>query len=217
MAVLDILAIAALGIIALVCLGLGLVRVVFGLAGWVGAALVTVYAFGPAQALAQQWIGSRLLADIAAGATLFLVSLVVLTFLSHAIARRVKRSPFGALDRTLGLVAGLALGALTVSAAFLIYARVTALPPDSKDWPHWVRAARTTPAIVWGAERIAGWLPRDWGGGRAIEERPGEAFDPQATMRRLLTPEAERGAPAAKSGYNEQERREMDRLIRSQQ
>lgn len=216
MAILDILVIAAVCIVALVCLGLGLVRVVLGLAGWVGAGLVTIYAFRPAQGIAQQWIASRILADIAAGATLFLVSLVALTYISHAIARRVKRSPFGVLDRTLGLVAGLGLGALLVSAAFLVYARVTVLPPERGAWPQWIRAAKTTPAMVWGAKRIAGWLPREWGGrGVGDGRRPG--FDPQATMERLLTPEAEPGAPAPKSGYNDQERREMDRLIRSQQ
>ena len=59
------------------------------LAGWVGAALVTIYGFSSIQPIAQQWISSKLLADAATGATLFLISLIVLTFFSHAITARV--------------------------------------------------------------------------------------------------------------------------------
>ena len=55
----------AVAVIVVLCgiiaLRLGLVRVVLGLAGWVGAGLATIYGYSYAQPYAREYIGNELI------------------------------------------------------------------------------------------------------------------------------------------------------------
>ena len=101
----DIAVVVIVVLCGIIALRLGLVRVVLGLAGWVGATLATIYGYSHARPYAREWIGHELIADIAAGAAIFVVTMIILTFVSHAIAGGVRDSAFGMLDRTFGLLA----------------------------------------------------------------------------------------------------------------
>ncbi len=61
--------------------------------------------------------------------------LIVLSIITHLIARRVRRSHLGALDRSLGMVFGLLRGAILVCVAWLALAWT--VPRD--DYPTWLR------------------------------------------------------------------------------
>ena len=82
---------------------------------WVGAAIATLYLFEFAQPVARTYIEVELIADIVAGVVLFVITLIVLSLISHALSRRVRDSALGPLDRSLGLVFGLARGAALVA------------------------------------------------------------------------------------------------------
>ena len=57
-----------------------------------GAVLVTLWGFSFVQPYAQNLIGQPMLANIAAGLALFLISLVIFSLISHAIANLVRNS-----------------------------------------------------------------------------------------------------------------------------
>lgn len=214
MTIADFIVIGIVVIAGMIAMGLGFVRVVLGLGGWVGAGFATLYGFEFVRPIPRQWIDSAPLADAAAGGTLFVASLIVLTLITHAIAHRVRRSGFGVLDRTLGLVAGLALGGLVVCGSFIVLERIMQWSTDSSQRPEWVRQAKSAPIIEIGAEFLVSMIPREWGGKRRSGS-PGH--DPARAARRLMTPPMKGAVSGDKSGYNTRERREMDRLFQSRQ
>ena len=201
----DIAAAVVILLSGVVSLRLGLVRVVLGLGGWIGASLATIYGFSYAAPFARDWIGPGLVADIAAAAALFLCTLIVLTLLSHAIAGTVRKSAFGALDRTLGMLCGLAIGAVIVCGGYVLSQHVLEMTDEAAFY----RDARTLPLVRRGAAVLLSLAPSDW------EFVPMPGPDREEAFRTLLTPRTKETAP--KPGYNESERREMDRLFRSQQ
>ena len=93
----------------------GLVREVLGIGAWIGAAILAVWATPFVRPRFQGWFADRPgLAEPIAYAVLFLVCLGVLLFISHRISRVVRGSALGGLDRTLGLLFGLARGAALI-------------------------------------------------------------------------------------------------------
>lgn len=218
MAIADFAVIGFVIIAGLISFSLGVVRVALGLGGWVGAGLATLYGFAYVRPIAHRWIDSALFADIAGGAALFVVSLILFTLIGHAIAKRVRDSSFGALDRSLGMVTGLVLGAVVVCFGFVVMARLMELPNNPVNRPDWIRTAKSTPIVEWGANQLISLLPREWHD-KEVSRAPGldnSARQTQKAAERLAVPKARGAAVKTKSGYSNTERREMDRLMRTQ-
>ena len=219
MAIADFAVIGFVIVSGLVAFSLGVVRVALGLGGWIGAGLATLYGFTYVRPVAHRWIDSALFADIAGGAALFVVSLILFTLIGHAIAERVRDSSFGALDRSLGMVTGLVLGAALVCIGFVVMARLMELPSDTAKRPDWIRTAKSAPIVEWGAAQLISLLPSEWRGDEA-SRAPGRDSSARATQKaaeRLAVPKAEGVAAQTKSGYSDTERKEMDRLMRTRQ
>ncbi len=133
----------------------GMVREVFGLAAWIGAAIAAWWWGDAAIAIARRSIGNPDVADPVAIGAVFLPVLIVLTVLARSLGGRVQRSALGGLDRTLGLVYGLARGGVVAVAAYLLFSAYE--PPDQ--WPNQVLEARTLPSIYTGAAWVVQRLP----------------------------------------------------------
>ena len=200
----DIAVIVIMLLSALIAFSMGFVRVMLALLGWVGAAIATLYGFRFARPIAHEWISVGFLADAAAGISVFLIALVALTFVSHAIGRRVRDSSLSTLDRSIGLVLGFFIGGVLVSLAYL-----GVLWIGREDW---VADARSRPLLIQGAATLQATLPSEWRG--SLPSYDG------ATLRRrfeeLVEPATKSPAQTTKPGYTEQQRREMDRLIKGQ-
>ena len=136
----------------------GFVREVLGVAAWLGAAAAAVWARPMMLERLRDWLPQDpALADpIALGIT-FLAALVVLLVLSHVISKAVHRAGLGSLDRSLGLLFGVARGAALVVLAYILAQMV--IPIDQ--WPPAVRTARALPFAYQGAVWAVGWLPED--------------------------------------------------------
>ena len=189
----------------------GFVHEVLSITGWIGAVAAAIYGFPLAQPVARGLIESKLLADIAAGAALFLAALVILSLLARAVSRRVKDSALGALDRALGFLFGLLRGALIVCIAYLIYNLAT--PP--KDRPDWIVKARSTPLMGLGGQALVVLLPTQTANrlglrGPAQPPRPAEP-----SVQDLLSPKPKTPDLPAQEGYGDKERQDMQRLIDS--
>ena len=214
----DLVVIAIILLSGLIALWRGLIREVLSLAGWVGAALVTLWAFAYVRPHARSLIDNPLLADLAAGVILFVVSLVVFSVISGAISNLVRNSSLNAIDRTLGFVFGLARGLVAVALVYLALALwVWAKPTDRPDW---VTKARTLPLVEATANILRGFAPPEFRGKmQEVEDettrRARQAQEAQRALRALGTPSAITPAPESETGYKTDVRRDLERLIQN--
>lgn len=214
MSIADLVVIGIILLAGLTAFSQGFVRVVLALLGWVGAAFATLYGFGYLQPFAQKWISVGFFADAAAALSIFLVTLIVLTILSHALGERVRDSGLSALDRSVGLLFGFAFGAVLVSLAYLGVAWAIDLPDETDKQPQWIQEAKSRVLVEWGAENLQRLAPAGWAG-RPRQSRGGPEQS-RHRFEKLIEPEAKSSKTGEKRGYTDQERKEMDRLIKGQ-
>ena len=153
----DIVVLAVLALSGLLAFMRGLVREVLGASAWVLAAVAAspLGAFPYAQPWVRQQFSDPKVADAVAFGGVFLIVLIVLWLIARTISNAVRDSALGGLDRTLGLVFGIARGAALLVAAYILAG--TAIAVDQ--WPAPVLDARSLPAIYRGAEWVAAQLP----------------------------------------------------------
>lgn len=130
---------------------------VLSIAGWLGAALVTLWTFNDARPYLRQYIEMQLLADILTGVAIFVVALVIFSTISHLVARVVKGSALSAVDRSLGFVFGVVRGAVLVCLAYLL---LTWVFPETRR-PPWLENARMLPWVQAGAEYLKSLVPQE--------------------------------------------------------
>jgi membrane protein required for colicin V production len=205
----DILVGAVLIISGLLAYARGFVHEVLSIAAWIGAFFITVYLFPVAQPFAHQYIEAVLLADITAGAALFIVSLIVLSMLTRAISRRIRDSALNALDRALGFVFGLVRGAVIVCLAYIGIAMLW--PPA--DQPAWMREARSMPLVETGAAWLKSLVPDETRDRSGQETSTTKTLDSEKVLRDMITPKPKGSEAPAKEGYGAKVRQELDRLI----
>ncbi|MEI8393442.1 MAG: CvpA family protein [Rhodospirillaceae bacterium] len=153
----DIGVVAVIGLSALLALMRGFVSEVLSVGGWVGAALATLYGFPRVQPYMRAHVEPAILADGMAILGIFVLSLVIFSVIAHEISKGVRNSSLGAIDRSLGLLFGLARGALLVCLAWMV---VSWLMPDrEKDQPVWLREAKARPLAETGAAWLQSMVP----------------------------------------------------------
>ena len=175
----DIIVVAVVALSAIIALLRGFVREVLTIGSWLGAGLVTLYAFPVLQPKFEQWISSKLAADIAGGIGLFLISLVIFSIISHFIAQFVRGSALTAVDRSLGLLFGLVRGAILVSLAYML---VFAMDPNL------LRGARTTPMMARGAEILRNLAPKELADDLPSDLKLPPPVDPDSDAKHDATP-----------------------------
>lgn len=161
---------AVLGLLALsglLAMLRGFVKELLSLAGWIIAALVTFMALPYVREPVRNIVKSQTIADIGSGIVIFLVVLVICGLITHALTRRLPTGTFGFVDGILGLVFGLARGALLVSLAYLLLNFAF----KSDNLPPWVQEAKTKPYLDQGADILRRLNPEEWfeKGRKAIE------------------------------------------------
>jgi membrane protein required for colicin V production len=213
----NALDLAVLGVIALSAIfafARGFVRETLSIVAWVGAAMATIYGFNQVYGLVIRFVATPLLADLVAGAGLFVISLIGLTILTGYIARFVHSTALSPIDRTLGLIFGLLRGAVLVSLAYLLLD--ISLPQN--DRPGWIKQAKSEPFLAQGADVLRGVLPESLQikSAAVADDALERAKEAQKAMGALSSPAAplptkpgQDQAPSYKPG----DRRDMDRLI----
>lgn len=198
----------------------GFVREALAIGTWIGAAFAALYGFKYARPIARQFITVEMIADVTAAAVLFITALIVLSIISGPISRRVQASALSALDRSLGFLFGLARGAVIVCLALLVVN--WAIPKDQR--PDWITNARTLPAIETGAQWLLNLLPREAtsqtrAAADEARRKAEQAIDTKRSLDRLISPQpqANPAAQEARPGYNAEQRRDLDGLIRTTQ
>ena len=207
----------------------GFTREVMSLGTWVGASLAAYFGFQYVSPYAHDYITSGAVADIATSVGLFLGALVLLTFVNHAISKRVKDSALNTVDRALGLLFGAVRGALIVCVAYIAATWFWV----EEDLPEFVIEAKALPIIRSGAGLIIESLPEDIQ--RNIQQATKDALEKSEQMiqaEQLLrnlneNPDSKKtgasndstmdASKAPTSGYKSKERRELQGLINRNQ
>lgn len=214
----DLIVFAVLLVSGLLALMRGFVRELLHILAWIAAAVIAVKAFPFAQPVVAQYLQPELLANLATGAGIFVVSLVILVYVFAGIARRVKESDVGVIDRGLGFLFGLARGVLVVALAYLVLLQF--LPAgEVEEQPAWMAESRSLPYVAKSAEFLASVAPEVFAAAlETIEEAGGAAQllleDGGASSAQEPAPPGEK---RSESGYQSVPRQQMDRLIDSQQ
>jgi membrane protein required for colicin V production len=215
----DLAVIGVMLISALLAFGRGLVREVLSIGAWVAAALAALWGFPYAKDIARKYISITILADVVTATAIFLVTLIVCAGISHAIARNVRGSTFGALDRSLGLLFGLLRGAVLICFAYLLF---TWAVPNEADQPDVIKEASSRPLVARGADILRSLLPQgalDRGAAAAANvQRQLEEQTKQQMLQGIDQPAPKpAAAPKQDPGYNANERKDLDRLIQGNQ
>jgi membrane protein required for colicin V production len=215
----DIIVVAIIGLSALFGFIRGFLREVLSIGSWIVAGLATWFGLPYLRPFASQYISHELIADVATGIAIFLVVLVVASVISHFITRSVRESSLGPLDRSLGILFGIARGAAIVSVALLICDNFYA--PDNR--PQWLKDARTLPVVQIGADFVRQFVPASVA---AQAQSTADSAKQQAqqamevgqaiqiiTDARRNRPNADSTASKDDSGYNDADRKAMDRAM----
>ena len=212
--VMDLTVIGTIVVCALIGLLVGFVKSGLFVLSWIGAIAATYFGFSTAQPYARDLIDHELFADIAAGVALFLPTLIALFLVSSIIESWVRHSRLSALDRSLGMVAGLATGAFMVC---VVYSLVETTWSDAER-PAWAEGAKSLPLVRAGAALLREVMPANAasfaGNRRSDAER---LIDTERVLRGILNvePAELEGGPAP--GYDAKERSEMRRLLETRQ
>ncbi len=209
--------IAVAGIVivsALLAFSRGFMHEVLSVTAWVGAIFAMIYSFPYLRPYAHDLISIELIADLAAGATIFIVSLIVFSLLTSSVTSRVKDSALNALDRSLGFLFGLIRGMALVCLAYILISWIWT--PEER--PVWLQDARSIPVIEAGANILRSLVPghlQDAGSG-AVSQARSEAELAMETKRMLdemLLPQPKSPAAKDEPGYSNMQRDDMKRLI----
>jgi membrane protein required for colicin V production len=196
----------------------GFVHEVLAVAAWVGAALATLYGLPALRGIARAHISSTFIADLATGAAIFLVSLLVFALVTKAISKRVRESALNSVDSSLGFIFGLLRGAVIVCLAYMLADWVIGRDPQ----PEWLAQAKAKPLMERGARMIRSIAPDELG---LAEEKTKEAagsaqdlMEMQRAYRNLTSPQPRKADERGRDGtYSPGERRDMDRLFQNHQ
>jgi membrane protein required for colicin V production len=151
----DLVVLGVIAVSALLAFMRGLVREVLGIGAWIGAGLAAAWGLPLVRPQFHRWLGASPWADPIAFVAIFVLALIVLILIAHAIGRLVRNSPLGGLDRTLGLVFGLVRGAALIILAYIFVGLVK--PVDQ--WPPEVLRARSIGFVYDGAKWSMDHLP----------------------------------------------------------
>jgi membrane protein required for colicin V production len=186
----------------------GFVSETLSIFAWAAAAFATLF-FGPKLApLARGLVSSPFLGQIIGYAAIFLVVLIPLSFVSYRFSERVRSSPVGTLDRSLGAAFGVVRGLAIVGLAYIAFTFIVSVSKQ----PAWLTDAKLLPVIQGSAQVLLSVVPdQHLGTAKAEQAQPAESAV-------IPTPQPKPAVASAprrrgEKAYGARERRELDRLI----
>lgn len=156
---LDLIVIGVMLISALLAMVRGFTREVLSIAAWVLAAAAALFLHPYVEPYLAKYIHNPVMAQLAAGGAVFVVVLILVSFITIRISDLILDSRVGAIDRSLGFVFGAARGFLLAVVAFLFFAW---LVPD-RSQPVWVQDAKVKPYLLASSDYLEKMLPADAG------------------------------------------------------
>lgn len=159
----DLAALAVLGLSGIMAFARGLIREVFSIIAFIGAAIAAVFFAEMLRPTVESFTAlSGPLASVAAGLAVFLVVFIIITVVTSAVAKTAHQSTeIGSFDRAAGLAFGILRGVLVV-ALFVLLMRQTQPETGVTQDPMQdaIRSARTYPIYEGVARALEAVLPQ---------------------------------------------------------
>lgn len=192
----------------------GFVREALSIAAWINASFVAVYTFPYVLPFFERVLPKGVIANVSAAAVVFILALVILHMISNTLARRVKDSSLSPIDRSLGLIFGLARGMILVCIAYIA---LNWMIPPGKERPHWFADARSLPYLDAGAGKMRAYLPFPLHSSQTRRAAAGAEAEADGAISALSNPSSDAAPPAdAAPRYSPDEQRDLNRLIDQQ-
>ena len=152
---LDIIVLVVLLISALLAMMRGFVREVLTLVSWAAAAGAAYLLYKLPLPLVKSFLNNTTAATIVSAAAIFLLALIIVSFVSMKIADFILDSRVGAVDRGLGFLYGAGRGLLlmVVAQAFFLWLAQTT--------PAWMAHAKSKPILEALGTQLMDALPQD--------------------------------------------------------
>ncbi len=231
----DIIVLAILGISALIAFLRGFIRETLTILGMVGGVVAAYFGSPYLLPSMRNWLGVKedaemverlfgiipypLLAEILTYGLIFLVVVIVLSVISHILAETVRAVGLGPIDRTLGVMFGLARGILLLGILYLPFHVL--LGQEEKD--AWFQSSKTFFYVEQTASFMAGLLPEETLAKLQEDTKTiSEGVDARQRLQDMTSPgkeeQPQQPVPAGEGvapndGYNEQFRQNMDQLF----
>ena len=135
----------------------GFSREILSIVSWGGSAVAAYYLYPLLVPYALQYKADTKIATIASAAVIFLLALIIISFITIRIADFIIDSRIGALDRTLGFLFGAARGLLLMVVVVAFWNWLVA--PAAR--PNWVNNAKSKPFLDSMVEKLTAALPQD--------------------------------------------------------
>lgn len=152
----DFIVVGIVGLSAVAAFMRGFTRVAVSLAAWVLGLIAALQFSGALAAMLPDLGGGPAARYVEAFVLIMLGVLIVGAIVGFVLSRLLRAVGLGFLDRFLGLILGLARGAVIV-VFFVLVAGLSSLP--AKDW--WQNAL-LSPIFVTAALSLRPWLPKTW-------------------------------------------------------
>lgn len=153
---LDAILFALMLVSALLAMVRGFSREILSVISWLVAAAAAFFFYEPLTPYFSEYISSETVAMVASAATIFLVTLIIVSYITLRIADFIIDSRIGALDRVLGFVFGAVRGLLLVVVAMLFF---NWLAPENQ--PEWVAKAWSKPYLDNFGQQLVAALPEN--------------------------------------------------------
>jgi membrane protein required for colicin V production len=135
----------------------GFSREVLSIASWVGSVAAAYYLYPYLVPYAQSYTTDDRIAIAASAGIIFILALILISYITSRIADFIIDSRIGALDRTLGFLFGAARGILLLVVAVAFWNWLV----DVRSQPDWVRDAKSKPFLDTMVGRLEAVLPED--------------------------------------------------------
>ncbi len=135
----------------------GFSREVLSIASWVGSIAAAYYLYPFVLPYAEKYTTDHRIAIAASAGIIFLIALIIITFITTRIADFIIDSSIGALDRTLGFLFGAARGILLLVVAVAFWNWLV----DVRQQPQWITQSKSKPFLDTLVARLETVLPTD--------------------------------------------------------
>ncbi len=154
----DLVVLGVVGLSGVLAFIRGLLREVMGVGAWIVAYYVAWRYYPVLEPKFTEWLSDPDMVEPAAIGMMFVATLIVLSVVANMLDGMARGPALGGINRTLGMVFGLARGAALVVFAYILAGIVV----DVGNWPDPVIQARSLPLAYAGAVWAVGRLPEKY-------------------------------------------------------
>ena len=206
---LDGIVLVVMLVSALLAMYRGLIREVFSIASWGVAAAAAYVLHKPALPIVKQYINNDYVALGVTVGVIFLIVLILVSYITMKISDFVLDSAFGALDRSAGFLFGAARGLLLLVVAMLFF---NWFVPEGQQ-PKWVAASKSKPILTYLGDKLQAALPPDLAETVLAKIRKKrDDTSPQEPDREQATPQ-QKSEVVPRPNYNTGQQKTLDQLI----